>query len=106
MLLEQKRQSDLTFSSLFYVSSGPEFYTSGSLFASMSEDVRSFAVPFERGAGLSGICPLTNGKRLGSGKLYLRRKGVCNDSNGQPPFFQLNFINDENEKCWNEKNYV
>lgn len=72
-------------------------YTSGSLFASMSENVRSFAVPFERGAGLSGICPLTDGKRIGSGKLYLRRKGVCNDSNGQSPFFQLNFINDENE---------
>ena len=106
MLLQSKRQSDLTFSSLFYVSSDPEFYTSGSLFASMSENVRSFVVPFERGAGLSGICPLTNGKRIGSGKLYLRRKGDCNDSNGQPPFFQLNFINDENEKCWNEKNHV
>lgn len=57
MLLLSNRQSDLTFSSLFYVSSDPEFYTSGSLFASMSENIRYFAVPFERGAGLSGICP-------------------------------------------------
>ena len=32
-------------------------YTSRSLFASMSDNVCSFAVPFERGTGLSGICP-------------------------------------------------
>ena len=88
---------DFVISGADFVISAPDFVISGIALDSMSDLICSFAVPFERGAGLSGICPLSDGKRIGSGKLYLRRKGVCNDSNGQPLFFQLNFINDENE---------
>ena len=88
---------DFVISGADFVISDPGFVISGIALVSMSDFVCYFAVPFERGAGLSGICPLPDGKRIGSGKLYLRRKGVCNDSNGQPLFFQLNFIYDENE---------
>ena len=79
--------SDFVISDPIFVISDLDFVISGIALNSMSDFVCSFAVPFERGAGLSGICPLTDGKRIGSGKLYLRRKGDCIDSNGQPLFF-------------------
>lgn len=78
---------DFVISEADFVISEPDFVISGIALDSMSDFVCYFAVPFEKGAGLSGICPISNGKRIGSGKLYLRRKGDCNDSNGQPPFF-------------------
>ena len=79
--------SDFVISDPIFVISEPIIVISGIALDSMSDFVCYFAVPFEEGAGLSGICPLSDGKRIGSGKLYLRRKGVCNDSNGQPLFF-------------------
>ena len=84
MLLQSKSQSDLTFSSLFYVSSDPEFYTSGSLFASMSENVRSFAVPFERGTGLSGICPKPMAKGSVNASCTCVERGTATIVKGRP----------------------
>ena len=91
MLLKTNRLSDLTFSSLFYVSSDPEFYTSGSLFASMSEDVRSFAVPFERGTGLSGICPKPMAKGSVNASCTCVERGTATIVMGSPfSFFYFN----------------
>ena len=48
---------DFVISGADFVISDPIFVISGIALGSMSEKVCSFAVPFERGTGLSGICP-------------------------------------------------
>lgn len=48
---------DFVISGADFVISEPDFVISGIALDSMSDFVCYFAVPFERGAGLSGICP-------------------------------------------------
>ena len=49
--------SDFVISDPDFVISDPVFVISGIALDSMSDFICSFAVPFERGTGLSGICP-------------------------------------------------